>query len=229
MRRLLVTLLVVLGLALAADRAALWAAEAQLAAEIQRDQDLAQRPDIDLLGFPFLTQAIEGRYDGGRLEIEDLRAERLRVDRLVIDLRDVEVPLSDLVTASVHAVPVGAVSGTAYISYTDLAAATGVPRLTIRPRGEKLELIFPVNRVGTSVQVTATARIGVVAQSVRMSSVEIQGVPVPRSVTNPVLAQIQSQLTVGALPYGLRLTDLRVTQDGLEITARARNTVLRPT
>ena len=228
MRRLLITLIVLAALALAADRAALWAAETQLAAEIQRDQDLAERPEVDLLGFPFLTQAVRGRYDGGRVEVDDLRAERLRVRSLIVDLRDVEVPLSDLVSGNVRAVPVGAVTGTARVSYADLAAATGVPGLRIGPRGDMLELRFPVTYLSARVEVIATARIAVVGQSLRISSVEVQGAPVPRAVTRSILARVQAALAVGALPYGLRLSDVRVAETGVEVSARARDTVLQP-
>lgn len=227
MRRLVVTLLVLAGLLVVADRAALAAAESQLAAEVQREEKLAQRPTIDLIGFPFLTQAVRGKYDGGRLEVRNLRTEKLRVNRLVIDLRDVEVPLTDLVSGNVHAVPAGVVSGVAMVSYADLAAATGVPGLKIGAKGDKLELTFAVEQFGTSTPVIATARIGVADQAVRITSVQIQGAALPEELTSAALAQVQSNLAFGVLPYGLKVSDVRVAETGVEVSAHARNAVLR--
>lgn len=227
MRRLLFTLVVVIGVLAVADRAALAAAEMQLAAEVQSEEGLAERPSINLLGFPFLTQAVRGRYDGGRLEMRNLRTERLLVNRLVIDLRDVEVPLADLISNNVSAVPVGRVTGVAMVSYAELAKATGVPGLQIRPAGDKLELRFAVDVFGTSTPVVATARIGVAKQAVRITSEQV-GASLPEELTATALTQVQSSIAFGVLPYGLQVSDVRVAATGVEVTAAAQNTVLRP-
>ncbi len=227
MRRFLIVVVVLVGLLIAADRAALAAAESQIAERVQQEEQLAQRPAINLLGFPFLTQAVRGRYEGGRLEVQSLRTEKVRVNSLVIDLRDVSVPLTDLVRGKVSAVPVGKVTGVAMVTYADLAAATGVPGLRIGPKGDKLELTFAVDQFGTSTPVIATARIGVAEQAVRMTSVEIQGVQLPKEVTAAALGQVQSSLEFGVLPYGLKVTDVRIAESGVEVSAMAKDAVLR--
>lgn len=228
MRRLLITLVVLVGLLVVADRVALAAAESQLAAEVQSEEDLAEQPAIDLLGFPFLTQAVRGKYEGGRLEIHNLRTEKLLVNKLEIDLREVEVPLSDLISGNVSAVPAGKVIGVAMVSYAELAKATGVPGLRISPKGDKVQLNFAVEQFGTATPVVATARIGVADNAVRMTSVQIQGSPVPEQLTAAALSQVQSSLAFGVLPYGLKVSDVRVAETGVEVSAQAKNTVLRP-
>lgn len=228
MRRLLITIVVIIGLLVVADRVALATAQSQLAAEVQTEENLPDKPAIKLLGFPFLTQAVGGEYDGGRLEIHNLRTEKLLVNKLVIDLREVKVPLSDLISGGVSAVPVGKVTGVAMVSYAELAKATGVPGLRISPKGDKLELTFAVEQFGTSTPVVATARIGVAENAVRMTSVQIQGSAVPEQVTAAALNQVQSSLAFGVLPYGLKVSDVRVAETGVEVSAEARNTVLRP-
>ncbi len=227
MRRLLILAIVLCGLTIAADRAALATAQTRIAAEVQKEADLADRPSVDLLGFPFLTQAVGGQYDGGRLVAHDLRTDKLKVNRLVIHLREVKVPLVDLITGDISAVPVGAVTGLALVTYAELAAATGVSGLTIAPKGDKLELTFPPEHFRTDVPVIATARIGVTEQAVRITSVLIQGVRLPDMLTAAVLAKVQENLEVGALPYGLQVTDVRVAEAGVEVSASAKNAVLR--
>jgi len=227
MRRLLITLVVLVGLFVVADRVALAAAQSQLASEVQREEGLSERPSIDLLGFPFLTQAVSGDYDGGRLEVRNLRTDKLLVNKLVLDLRDVNVPLSDLISGNVSAVPVGKVTGVASVTYPELAKATGVQGLRISPKGDKLQLNFAVERFGTSTPVVATARIGVADNAVRITSVEIQGSPVPEQLTAAALSQVQSSLAFGVLPYGLKVSDVRIAETGVEVSAQAQNTVLR--
>lgn len=229
MRRLLVTIVVLAGVLLVADRVAIATAQSQLAAAVQQEADLADKPSVDLIGFPFLTQAVRGEYDGGRLEIRDLRTEKLLVERLTIDLREVAVPLSDLLSGSVATVPVGRVNGVALVTYPELAKATGVPGLRISPKGDRLQLNFAVKQFGTSRPVVASARVGVSDNAVRITSVEIQGSPLPEQLTSAALNQVQSSLAFGALPYGLNVGDVRVAETGVEVSAQARNAFLRPT
>lgn len=228
MRRLLITIVVVVGLLVVADRVAIAAAESQLAAEVQREENLADKPSVDLLGVPFLTQAVSGEYDGGRIEIRNLRTEKLLVNKLVIDLREAQVPLSDLLSGNVGAVPVSKVTGVALVTYRELAKATGVPGLRISPKGDRLQLNFAIAQFGTSTPVVATARIGVADNAVRMTSVQIQGSPLPEQLTSAALNRVQSSLAFGVLPYGLKVSDVRVGETGVEVSAQARNAFLHP-
>jgi len=226
MRRLLIIILALVALVVVADRVTLAAAQARLAAVVQKEEDLADRPAVHLNGLPFLTQAIRGEYDGGRIEIRGLRTEKVRVSKLVVDLRDVTVPLSDLVSGNVGDIPAGSVSGTALITYADLAAASGVPGLRIRPKGDRLELTSTVSLFGAEAPIVATARVEVVDQAVRMTSVQVQGVALPKPVAAAVARRMQEKLSFGDLPYGLKLTGVRVAESGVEVSAQARNTVL---
>ncbi|MGB9378500.1 MAG: DUF2993 domain-containing protein [Mycobacteriales bacterium] len=228
MRRLLFTLVVIVALLFVADRAALAGAQSRLAAEVQRQENLPRKPSAKLIGFPFLTQALSGHYQGGRIQMDDLRTQKLLVSNLTIDLRNVDLPVTRLVSGKVGVVPVGKVTGVAMVSYSELARATGVPGLRISPKGEKLELRFAIDQFGTSTPVVATARVGVGEQAVRITSVQIQGAALPDQLTSAALGQIQSSLAFGVLPYGLKVSDVRVADTGIEVSAQASNTVLHP-
>lgn len=228
MKRLIVALILLAALAVAADRAALVAAQNELATAIQDEERLAERPTVALRGFPFLTQALSGHYAGGTVTVAELTVQKLRLKNLVVDLTDVTVPLGDLVTGRVRQVPVGLVEGSALIAYADLAAATGTEGLKIRPKGDELELEMPVTYLGQTVQLVASAKIGVQGQALRITSGEVQGVPLPAAVTQAAFGQLADAVPLDNLPYAMKVQALRVTDTGVEVTFLARNAVLRP-
>ncbi|PZS27198.1 MAG: hypothetical protein DLM59_16875 [Pseudonocardiales bacterium] len=229
MKRLIVGLILLVVLAVAADRVALAAAQTELATGIQSEEHLARRPTVALRGSPFLTQALSGHYTGGRVTIAELTVDKLRLKNLVVDLTDVSVPLGDLVVSRVRQVPVGLVTGTALITYADLAAATGVAGLQIRPKGDELELEAPVTYLGQTVRVVASARVGVQGGALRITSGQVRGVPLPSAVANAALGRLAAAVPLDNLPYGMTVQSFRVTAAGLEVTALSRNAVLRTT
>jgi hypothetical protein len=228
MRRVIGALLVLAVLAVVADRVALAVAQTKLATAVQQDQHLAQRPSVRLSGSPFLTQALSGHYTGGRVAVADLRVDKLRMKTLVVDLIDVRLPLSDLVSGGIRELPVGRVTGTALIAYPDLAAAAGITDLQIRPQGDGLEMRAPIEYLGRTVQLVTSVRVGVQNGKLRMTSGKVQGVPVPATLTRLAFSRLTDAVPLDHLPYGLKLTAIHVTQAGLEVIAVARNAVLRP-
>jgi len=69
MRALLVVVLLLVGLAVVADRVAVGVAETRVGEQLAAEGGLAGTPEVDITGFPFLTQAIGGRYDEVRISL----------------------------------------------------------------------------------------------------------------------------------------------------------------
>jgi hypothetical protein len=115
-RRLLVVLLVVVGLLVALDRVAVLAAERVVATRIQTDQSLPERPDVSIGGFPFLTQAIAGRYGSVTLTVHDLHRTVVPVHTLTVHLTGVHVPLSSVIRGHVSSVPVDRASASVLLN-----------------------------------------------------------------------------------------------------------------
>ena len=93
MRTLFWTLLVLALLAVGLDRGADWYAEREVASRLVASQDLATTPDVEITGFPFLTQALARRLDEVRVSTEDVVVRRdggeLRLARLRATFTDV--------------------------------------------------------------------------------------------------------------------------------------------
>ena len=72
LRSLVIVAAVLIGLAVGVDRLANHVAEGRIAAVLQSDAHLAHKPTVTVHGFPFLTQAFNGRYDRIEVTARDL-------------------------------------------------------------------------------------------------------------------------------------------------------------
>jgi hypothetical protein len=86
---LLGTLLGIVVLALGADIGLRLWTEAWLAREAQAALRLDRRPEVDLHGFPFVIQFLDGVFDRADLQVEDLQEDGLTIDRIAIEGRRV--------------------------------------------------------------------------------------------------------------------------------------------
>lgn len=97
-RAVLATLVVLAVLGVAADFGLRFLAERWLEGRVRQTLSLPSRPDLDIGGFPFLTQFALGRFDHVEAELRGFRAGELRLDRVTIGLRDVRFDRSDVLT-----------------------------------------------------------------------------------------------------------------------------------
>src|SRR5215210_4937958 len=136
--RALVAVVLLLGvLFVIADRVGVAVAEDQVADRIAEQGSLPGPPEVDIAGFPFLTQALSGRYDEVRIALTAADLDQPEGTGADIALRGVEVPLSDVVAGSVRQVPVDRVDGTATLSYALLSAQLGPAGRRRRRRGRR--------------------------------------------------------------------------------------------
>ena len=226
MKALLIVLLVLVGLAAVADRVAVRVAENQVGAQIARQAGLHGSPAVHIGGFPFLTQAVAGRYQDVRISLpaEALGQPGTSAD---VDLRGVRVPLSAILSRSVQEIPVDSVDGTATISYAQLAAHIG-PDTTLQRAGDQLRITRTVELLGQRVPLTAT---GSVTLEGNQLVVDVQhasgaGVQVPGFLVDQASNLLDLRYPVPALPFGLRLTSVVPADDGVRVAVTAAQTVL---
>ena len=100
MKALLVVVLLLVGLAVVADRVALGVAEDRVATELVQEGGLQGRPEVEIAGFPFLTQAIGGRYDDVHISLTAEQLGQPEGTRADIALHGAEVPLSSVLSGS---------------------------------------------------------------------------------------------------------------------------------
>jgi hypothetical protein len=147
-RRALVVLLVVAGLAVAGDLGFRFWAESAVAARIDEAADLPQRPNVDLHGFPFTLQVIRGRFDRVDVEMDGIEASGLALESVRLELRDVRFPGDLLFGRGPGTIRAGA--GTGVVELTDDAVTS---YLRQRDLPIRVEFAGPAVRATGSVSV----------------------------------------------------------------------------
>ncbi|HET9173556.1 MAG TPA: DUF2993 domain-containing protein [Actinospica sp.] len=212
----LIALVVLLLLLVGADRIALVVAEDQLAGRIQSSQHLSQKPGVSIDGFPFLTQVVARNFPHATVDIHGLTANSLTITDLHADLRGVHV------NGAFNGALVDSLTATAQISYSDIAKALASQ---LNVGGVQVGAI-QVARAGNN-QVKATYQLlGVDVSAIvdvtlaGTNTLEFKSV----SFDTPLGAlgspsNFDVKYNLGALPFGMNLTQLTFTDTQVDISA----------
>ena len=245
MRGFLITLVVLVLLLVGVDFGARWVAEDRVAAQLQSQLKLDEKPSVAIGGFPFLTQAVAGSYPSVTLTAERIPYRQLRDVTLVAELGDVSLPPQSLIDGSVRSIPARTVTASAQIDPTDLARILRVSDVTVAPvtaatLGERdlgnvdpsqaVELTSTTTVLGQSVRasVIATFRLsgGQIVLSARDITVDTGDAP--SSVSGAVSSALRSKLgsfsarvDPGQLPFSISATDLRAEDGKLVVSGTA--------
>ncbi len=254
MRRLVIALLVLIGLLVVADFGAAALAESAVSRQMRSQLQLADDPSVRINGFPFLTQAVAGEYGSVEVDAQHLSLGELREVGIRAQLRNVTAPLSMLLGPGPKTLQVQSVESTVRIPSDDVQRLVpGVVKLRIETIDEtglqqaiddggdvSLGDIDPdqaARVVGSSALLGQQSEVAVIASlelvdgKIRIvpRDISVGGAGAPR-LPSAALQALQSRFTLeidpGPLPLDVTPTKVRVANDALEITGRARNRTL---
>jgi hypothetical protein len=218
-RRLLIVVLIVLALLVILDRVGNAVAENQAAKLLKSSQHLDRTPSVRITGFPFLTQAITGRYGEIDVTVRDLTVgrsdTRLRIAHLRIALHGVQVA-RDFASARSDSA-----TATAQIVYPDLSRALQTP---VRYAGDgTIQLAHTTTVGGVPVPATATAGVLISAGALTFTAPQVMvgGQAVPPAVTAYFGAVFRTAVPLGGLPFGVRVRSVSADAAGLAIELSA--------
>jgi hypothetical protein len=210
MRKLVLVLVLLVGLAAVADRVAALGAERVVGERIQHDQGLAVRPDVKIGGFPFLTQAADGRYDDVTVHVRDLRRGDVVVSDIEAHLTGVHVPWSDVVRQRVNRVRIDHATAQIRLDYTDLNQMVAGRHLRFS------------QGAGGKVHVTATASVAGTSASIGGdTSVTVQGSELVIDAGG-----VTVDIPLPSMPFGIRLKSAQATPDGIVVVCSAKALVV---
>ncbi|MDP9950954.1 MULTISPECIES: DUF2993 domain-containing protein [Streptomyces] len=223
--RILLVLVVLLGgLFLAVDRAAVYFAESEAEDRVAMSADGAPSTEISIKGFPFLTQVAASRLDRVDLELTGMETSAggrtVRVSEVRAQLHDVKLGSGYRTATAARA------TGTALVTYKDLTAAASDGVVVEYGGKGKAKVTGTVEILGRpisrSVLSTVTRADGHTVK-VRADKVPGEGIP---GVEDLIRKRTDFEGDVDGLPKGLELQEVEVTEKGLEITVTGSNVSL---
>lgn len=237
----LVAAVVGLVLLVVGDRAAVSVAEDQMAKQIRVSvaESLecgAPAPtvrDVHIGGFPFLTQILLGKFEEIGVTIEGIATPGPRISAVQAQLSGIHVPLGDMISGSVGAVPVDDIRATVRLDYADLNTyLAGLPgALQVNPvdGGRRVEIsgrtdlwLFGSQEIGgvTTFEVRDNV-LTLVPSEVTLRGAINATIPVPVGGLLPPI-----KIPVGQLPLDLDIVEASTGGAGLSLTATAHDVVL---
>ncbi|MFY9808413.1 MAG: DUF2993 domain-containing protein [Pseudonocardiaceae bacterium] len=255
MRKLIITVLVIVALAVVADFGAAAAAEYTIAKQMRQQLGLASNPSVQINGFPFLTQAVAGRYSSIDVQASGVSVDRLHDLDIAATLHDVEAPLSEVISGDLHSVRAAKVDGQVRIKDTDLGRAIGIEDLRIQqpsdaeikgmlPPGTPTSGSPPGNRapikmvattdlagqrteiVGIGVIELRAGLVRITVNDVRLARDGMGAVRLPRAIRQTLLNTLSTDVKTGGLPFAATPTRVWVETGLLVVDGTATNVTL---
>ncbi|WP_208298647.1 DUF2993 domain-containing protein [Streptomyces liangshanensis] len=245
LRILLILVVIFGGLFVAADRAAVYFAQGQVADKIRTSQGLSSTPTVSIKGFPFLTQVVGSSLDQVDISMGSLDA---TAEGQTVKVTDVHAELRDVtIDSSFSSATAGQASGSARVSYADLAR-TAPKGATIGYAGAERAAKGQVKISGPATDILAGADIpvpDVVAGALQgqditvyctaalkggntatFQAVEVGDLPIP-GLDDQIKGLVDSyDLKIDGLPSSITLDKVTATEEGLRFSGNGTNVAL---
>ncbi|MFH8794755.1 DUF2993 domain-containing protein [Streptomyces sp. NPDC017941] len=156
--KVLVTLAVATAFLVLADRWALLYAEREAGDRLKDQLGLSAAPEVDIEGFPFLTQVLDQRLDEVKVTVPDVAADRVSLAKVSATATDVTVKGEG--PTSLHGAVIGRMRGEVLLSFDDLNRELGASQVTFTGRGrDRVHARGTLPVAGHDLKVRADARI----------------------------------------------------------------------
>ncbi|MHA6806066.1 LmeA family phospholipid-binding protein [Salinifilum ghardaiensis] len=133
MKKLAISLVVLLAVLVAADFGAAAFAERKVSQQLRGQLELQHNPEVRIHGFPFLAQVVAGDYRNVEVSAEGVRAEPLQQLGISANLHHARVDTRKLVNGNAEQLTVDDVDGRVRLLAGDVGRLIDVPDLAINP------------------------------------------------------------------------------------------------
>ncbi len=141
-----------------ADRWAVLYAEHRAADVLKDRMKLVAAPEVEIGGFPFLTQLADGRLESVKVTVPDLAADRVSLAKVSATARDVRLDADG--PTSVHGARVPEMDGDVLLSFADLNRELGASQVTFTGEGhDRVRARGTLPVAGHDLRLRAEARI----------------------------------------------------------------------
>ena len=229
---LIVTAMLLLGVAaVVADGVCVGLAERRAAQYLSAP--FGTPPTVRVHGTPFLTQALRGCYRDVEVSGVGLRLGDISGATLNAHIYDAVLPPRELLGGRTTSLPCAHVDGRIVLPYGEVARISRIPGLALSYEERRLiaTAALPVPGVSQLARVSGKARLTVADGVVwlRVRDVSVAGISLPSLVLRQLMPSLNVPIPLTALPFGLRLDELKAEEAGLLVCASADDVVFRAT
>lgn len=216
----LIVIVVIAGLLVAADRIAAAVTEDKLAAKIQTSQHLSQKPSVSISGFPFLTQVVSRNFGHATVDIANFNSGEVPIAHIHADLTGVHV------SSGYNSATVDTLVGTATLEYSAVSRVlsrdiSNIGQLNLsQGTGNQVKATYGVLGVNISADVAVNVLSG---NSLEFKTTKIH---TPLSGLGINASGFDVKVPLNGLPFGMKLSSLKVTSTGVDISATGTNVPL---
>lgn len=221
----MVVLLIGIGL-VGVDRIVHGYAEKRVADELQTGLALADAPEVDIEGIPFLTQLARSTFSEVLITADEI-AVRDTEDEPVLTLTTVRATLTDVVASDGYRTLVaGQVQGTAAADWAEISRVAQVDAAfggTDASGRGRVVLTYRTTLMGQELSADISGRPVLEEGELTFAEVDVDvaGIDIPRSVSDELVGRLLAPIPL-PLPLGLRAEGLSVDEQGaaLEISGQ---------
>jgi hypothetical protein len=198
------------------DRFAQHRAEEKAAIALQPRLGTPERPQVDIEGFPFLTQLASHSFDQVHIVGDQLGT----TNEALLSLMHADVFLNDVVTNDwFQTMKITHAEGTALLGYDKLSSLADAP-MTYSADG-RVELAIKTTVLGRDVEavVSGMPRLNAKEQTMTLSDAKISvaGVNLPEFTSQALLAALRKPISLIGMPLGMTITRITAAEDGLHL------------
>jgi hypothetical protein len=219
---LVATLIIVLVVALFGaglyfgDRFAQHRAEQKAATALQPRLGTPQPPQVDIEGFPFVTQVASRLIDRIHVVADQIGT----TNDALLTLAHADLVLTDVATNDwFKTMNISHAEGTALLDYAKLSSLAGAP-MTYGSDG-RVELDIKTTVLGRDVEavVSGTPRLNAKEQTMTLSDAKIAvaGVNLPEFTSQALLVALLKPIPLKGMPLGMTVTRITAAEDGVHV------------
>lgn len=253
MKKLVITLVIVIGLLVGADFATAAAAEYEVSQQMRTQLHLADAPDVRINGFPFLYQAAVGDFRDVQIDANGLTVGQLSNVGIQAHLINARASVADMLSGTAK-IEVDELDGQVRLSAADVGRLLGISDLTITPAPKDalsgtstdatntqpgstvdptkttVQLDGSVNIAGSDNKVRVIAVLSLLNGQMKIEPRKLElnnsafgPIPLPPIFEQSVLQQFTTTLDPGALPFKVTPTAVRTEPGVLVVEGIAHN------
>jgi hypothetical protein len=198
------------------DRFAQHRAEQKAATALQPRLGTPQPPQVDIEGFPFVTQVASHLIDRIHIVADQIGT----TNDALLTLAHADLVLTDVATNDwFKTMNISHAEGTALLDYAKLSSLAGAP-MTYGSDG-RVELDMKTTVLGRDVEavVSGTPRLNAKEQTMTLSDAKIAvaGVNLPEFTSQALLVALLKPIPLKGMPLGMTVTRITAAEDGVHV------------